>query len=47
MVLLESMSGSGHRIIKIRPKLSEKLEILYFDPLGRFVCTSVCVCERK
>ena len=35
MVLMESLAGTGHKLIKIRPKASEKLEFLHRDPWGK------------
>ncbi len=35
MVLLESMAGTGHKVIRMRPKLAEKLEQIGFDPHGK------------
>ena len=34
VVLMESLSGSGHRISASRSKLSDKLEQYRFDPWG-------------
>lgn len=36
MVLMESMAGTGHKLIKIRPKLGDKLEVINFDPWGEW-----------
>ena len=35
MVLVESLAGTGHKLVRIRPKASEKLEFLYKDPWGK------------
>ncbi|KAK2175414.1 hypothetical protein NP493_734g02000 [Ridgeia piscesae] len=35
LVLLESLSGSGHRFAAVRPKLGDKLEKYRFDPWVR------------
>ena len=35
MVLMESLAGTGHKLIRIRPKAAEKLEFLYKDPWGK------------
>ena len=34
MVMLESLSGSGHKYVKLRPRLADKLERVMWDPLG-------------
>lgn len=44
MVLLESLAGTGHKIIRIRPKGGDKLEMLYKDP---FVDKTVLYKEIK
>ena len=35
MVLMESLAGTGHKLIRIRPKTDDKLEFLYKDPWGK------------
>ena len=37
LVLLESLSGSGHRFAAVRPKLGDKLEKYRFDPWGKYI----------
>ncbi|XP_074662748.1 large ribosomal subunit protein bL33m-like [Tubulanus polymorphus] len=32
MVVLESMSGTGHKLIRVRPRLADKMEEINFDP---------------
>lgn len=32
MVLLQSLAGTGHRLIQLRPKVGDKLEKIAFDP---------------
>lgn len=34
MVLMESLSGSGHKFATLKPKGVEKLEAYRFDPMG-------------
>ena len=37
VVMLESLSGTGHRVYRQRPKIAEKLEFIHFDPFGNFI----------
>ncbi|KAK7477468.1 hypothetical protein BaRGS_00031292 [Batillaria attramentaria] len=32
MVVLESLAGTGHKLIRLRPKVGEKLEEIAMDP---------------
>lgn len=41
MVLLESLAGTGHKITRIKPKGSEKLEMLFTDPFGEKLYSSM------
>lgn len=34
LVLVESIV-SGHRLVRIRERLADKLEFIYFDPYGK------------
>lgn len=34
MVMLESMAGTGHKYVRLRPRLADKLERLFYDPIG-------------
>lgn len=40
VVMLESLSGSGHRLTAIRKKTEEKLEKYSFDPWGKVLYSS-------
>lgn len=44
LVLLESLAGTGHKILRIRPKGGDKIEMLYKDP---FVDQTVLYKELK
>lgn len=35
MVLLESMV-SGHKVVAIRPRIKEEIQMLRYDPHGKF-----------
>jgi len=35
MVMLESLAGTGHKYVRLRPKLADKLERVMFDPVGK------------
>lgn len=35
MVMLESMAGSGHKYVRLRPKLADKVETILWDPKGK------------
>ena len=42
MVVLESLAGTGHKLVKLRPKIGDKLEQIAFDPYGKSIdCLSV------
>lgn len=45
MVWVESMV-SGHRIIKIRERLADKLEFEYFDPWGKWTIIQIRFCKK-
>lgn len=47
MVRMESVV-SGHKINKIRERLGDKLEIIQFDPLSKYIFNSIFrkVCLR-
>jgi len=34
MVMLESMAGTGHKYVRLRPRLADKMERVMFDPIG-------------
>lgn len=36
LVLVESIA-SGHKLIRIRDRVADKLEEVYFDPYGKFI----------
>ena len=36
MVMLESLAGTGHKLVKLRPKLGDKMETIAFDPYGEW-----------
>ena len=43
MVVLESLAGTGHKLVKLRPKIGDKLEQIAFDPYGKSIdCLSGC-----
>ncbi|XP_076464322.1 large ribosomal subunit protein bL33m-like [Babylonia areolata] len=44
MVLLQSLAGTGHKVIRLRPKVGDKLEMISFDP---YVQKSVLYREMK
>jgi len=36
--MLESLAGTGHKIVQTRPKqATEKLEMIWFDPFGKYL----------
>ena len=38
LVMLESLAGTGHKIVQTRPKqATEKLEMIWFDPFGEYL----------
>jgi hypothetical protein len=38
MVILESLAGTGHKIVRLKPKGSDKLELVFKDPIGKSHC---------
>jgi len=45
LVLMQSLSGSGHNFAVRRPRLADKLELFRFDPWGIFLeCCFLCSC---
>ena len=36
LVLMESLAGTGHKVVRVRPKAAEKMELLHHDPIGNF-----------
>ena len=36
MVMLESLAGTGHKMVQLRPKIGEKMEKIAFDPYGEW-----------
>lgn len=36
MVMLESMAGTGHKYVRLRPRLANKMERVLYDPIGKY-----------